>query len=64
MDLKTEIEEIRNNLLAILARLENDEVSTKEANDVRRENNKRLKKLLKGIRKQRLVGTDNGEKTS
>ena len=62
-DLKTEIISIRNTLIDVLTKLENDEISAKEANVVRRESNKRLKAILKKLKQEQTEDSEKGEQT-
>lgn len=57
-DFKMKIEGIRDNLLEIFCKLEKNEISSKEANLVRRENNKRLKALLKELKQREAAEAD------
>ena len=55
-DYKSEIGEIQNRLLDIFSKLQNDEISAKEANVVRRESNKQLKTILKALKERQAEG--------
>lgn len=62
-DHKPEIVSIRNSLIDVLTKLENDEISAKEANVVRRESNKRLKAILKKLKQEQTEDSEKGEET-
>ena len=62
-DYKPEIVSIRNSLIDVLTKLENDEISAKEANVVRRESNKRLKAILKKLKQEQTEDSEKGEET-
>ena len=62
-DHKPEIVSIRNSLIDVLTKLENDEISAKEANVVRRESNKRLKAILKKLKQEQTEDSEKGEQT-